>query len=84
MRLPFALKGVDVVLYTVFRSLGLKVKIRPVLVLEGDEEEEVTLVGTGLHCVKLSERGGYGEERQAEVLHPDPCKCFVMPCSPYW
>jgi hypothetical protein len=78
VRLPFALKGVDVVIYTVFRSLGLKVKIRPVLEDidrhlqdSSDEEEEGCLVGTGLHRMKLSERGGCGEESPAEV-HPDP------------
>jgi hypothetical protein len=83
--LPFALKGVDVVIYTVFRSLGLKVKIRPVLEdIEDDGEEgylEGDLVGTALHGMKLSSRGGYGDESTAEV-HPDP-KCFVMLCSPY-
>jgi hypothetical protein len=31
VRLPFALKGVDVVVYTVFRALGLHVNIQPVL-----------------------------------------------------
>ena len=71
MRLPFALKGVDVVIYTVFRSLGLKVKIRPILILDNidsDEEEDYYLVGTGLHRMQLSERGGYGDERLSEVL----------------
>ena len=71
MRLPFALKGVDVVIYTVFRSLGLEVKIRPVLEDIRDDEEEGYLVGTGLHCIKLTERGGYDDESPAEV-RPDP------------
>lgn len=38
-RLPHALKGIDVVLYSVFRSLGLKVHVRPVLEQEFSEEE---------------------------------------------
>lgn len=38
-RLPHALKGIDVVLYSVFRSLGLKVHVRPVLEEEFSEEE---------------------------------------------
>jgi hypothetical protein len=73
VRLPFALKGVDVVIYTVFRSLGLKVNVQPVLEdIELDEEEDYyQLVGTGLHHMRLSRRGGYdGEERRSEV-HPD-------------
>jgi hypothetical protein len=87
VRLPFALKGVDVIIYAVFRSLGLKVKIRPVLEdIEEDygyhrrrgesDEEERYLVGTGLHCMKLSERGGYDNESPAEV-RPDPS---ASPC----
>src|SRR5438270_9077414 len=71
MRLPFALKGVDVVIYTVLRSLGLKVKVRPVLEGIESDEEEGDLVGTGLHCMKLSSSGGYGDERPVEV-RPDP------------
>jgi hypothetical protein len=38
-RLPHALKGIDVVLYSVFRSLGLNVHVRPVLEVEFSEEE---------------------------------------------
>lgn len=30
-RLPFALQGVDLVLYTAFRTLGLKVQVKPIL-----------------------------------------------------
>jgi hypothetical protein len=74
VRLPFALKGVDVVIYTVFRSLGLQVRIRPVL--EEDRrrkgyDEVGNLVGTGLHGIQLTERGGYEGERPTEVHH-DP------------
>jgi len=71
VQLPFALKGVDVVIYTVFRSLGLKVEVRPVLEDIESDEEEGYLVGTGLHGIQLSGSGGYGDERPAEV-HPDP------------
>jgi hypothetical protein len=42
-RLPHALKGIDVVLYSVFRSLGLKVHVRPVLEEEFSEEENSDL-----------------------------------------
>lgn len=71
MRLPFALKGVDVVIYTVFRSLGLKVNVRPVLEGIRSDEEEGYLVGTGLHRTQFTESGGYGEETPAEV-NSDP------------
>lgn len=59
--LPFALKGVDVIVYTVFRSLGLVVSVRPVLELggdgddeEGEEEESGDLIATGLHGLQIS------------------------------
>ena len=42
-RLPHALKGIDVVLYSVFRSLGLKVHVRAVLEEEFSEEENSDL-----------------------------------------
>jgi len=82
MRLPFALKGVDVVIYTVFRSLGLKIKVRPVLEGIESDEEDGDLVGTGLHPMTLSSRGGYDDERPIEV-HPNP-SASSLPCSPSW
>jgi hypothetical protein len=60
MRLPFALKGADVVIYTVFRSLGLEIEIRPVLKdppREESDEEGDNLVGTKLHDIQISEDG---------------------------
>ena len=73
MRLPFALKGVDVVIYTVFRSLGLEIEIRPVLDhpprdVEDDEGDD--LVGTKLHDIQLSEDGD-NSKTEAKV-RPDP------------
>jgi len=38
-RLPHALKGIDVVIFTIFKSLGLKTEVRPVLDEEFNEEE---------------------------------------------
>ncbi|TVY39200.1 hypothetical protein LSUB1_G003079 [Lachnellula subtilissima] len=38
-RLPHALKGIDVVIFTIFRSLGLKTQVRPVLDQEFNEGE---------------------------------------------
>lgn len=39
-RLPHALKGIDVVLFTIFRALGLKIHLKPVLDEEFSEEED--------------------------------------------
>lgn len=81
-RLPFALKGVDMIIYTVFKSLGLDVEILPVLEpidderfterlrYESEEGEELNgdLVGTGLHGIQLTEMGGYdGDDCPTEV-----------------
>lgn len=79
--LPFALKGVDVIVYTVFRSLGLDLKIKPVLdALNGndyydgsdgsdgaDGDENGELVGTGLHGIQISEEGGRDGYETREV-----------------
>lgn len=76
VRLPFALKGVDVVVYTVFRALGLHVNIQPVLERieddgdswrDSDQKGEGELVGTGLHGMLITEEGGsddYGDEKE--------------------
>ncbi|TVY47844.1 hypothetical protein LOCC1_G002936 [Lachnellula occidentalis] len=37
-RLPHALKGIDVVIYTIFKSLGLETQVRPVLDHEFNED----------------------------------------------
>jgi hypothetical protein len=87
VRLPFALKGVDVVIYTVFRSLGLEAEIRPVLEdpprydsdAEGDEGDD--LVGTKLHDMQLSEDGD--DEKICIEVRPDP-GASSRQYSPYW
>lgn len=38
--MPYALKGIDVALFSVFKSLGLEVKVRPVLDPEDFDEYE--------------------------------------------
>ena len=38
-RLPHALKGIDVVLFTIFRTLGLTVHVRPILDKEFSEDD---------------------------------------------
>jgi hypothetical protein len=78
VRLPFALKGVDVVIYTVFRSLGLKIEIRPVLEDKSDEGDD--LVGTELHDIQLSEDG---EDCRLTEVRPDP-SASSRQYSPYW
>lgn len=90
MRLPFALKGVDVVIYTVFRSLGLEIEIRPILedpprneYYEGDDEgdEGDDLVGAKLHNIQLSEDGD--DDKWDIKVRPDP-SASSRQYSPYW
>jgi hypothetical protein len=38
--MPYALKGVDCIIFSVFKSLGLKAIARPVMGKDSDEEEE--------------------------------------------
>lgn len=95
-RLPFALKGLDVIIYTVFRQLGLEVNFRPVLEdaasddewmeecdsddvhsdassdvsSEGETEKRrgpAAMVGTGMHEIQITERGGDESEAIQEV-----------------
>ena len=68
VRLPFALKGVDIVVYTIFRALGLHVNIYPVLERIEDDGDEGELVGTNLHGVVITEEGGsdgYNNKKEA-------------------
>ena len=65
-KLPFALKGADALIWSVFRSLGLGVNIRPVMEDIDDghghsDEDRGRLVGLGLHRVKISDVGGYDD-----------------------
>ena len=79
-RLPFCLKGVDAIFYSVFHHLGLTVGMRAVMEeLEDDEDmdqydnsdDEQTgaeLVSTGLHGIQLDDHGGDdGSSSVAEV-----------------
>jgi len=38
--MPFALKGIDVAIFSVFSDLGLEVLVRPMVMLENEEEDE--------------------------------------------
>ncbi|MCJ1249499.1 hypothetical protein MMC30_006723 [Trapelia coarctata] len=83
VRLPFALKGVDMVTFVVFKSLGLHVSIRPVLedikadknVYYDPHDEDPgqrdlgQLVGNRLCRFSWSDDGGYdGDESQGEIV----------------
>ncbi len=83
-RLPFALKGVDAIFYSVFYYLGLEVKIQAVMEnLEHvdqdaygyewpDDRKGAELVATGLHGIKLSEQGGFdGDDLAVDVSRFD-------------
>ncbi|KAI9754237.1 MAG: hypothetical protein M1815_005735 [Lichina confinis] len=76
--LPYALKGVDVIVFAVFRALGLDVRVRPVMEnVEGQEDSEDEnlylqrdIVGAGLHALQFSYRGGIdGDVPPIEVRH---------------
>lgn len=85
-RLPFALKGVDAIFYSVFHHLGLRVNMRAVMDLEDydneygdqrnydsdDSRKGAELVATGLHGLQLTEDGGCdGSDGVVDVRHID-------------
>jgi hypothetical protein len=68
--MPFALKGIDVAVFSVFRSLGLNVSVRPILDTSNLEwmdgtassEEEsggISKIGNAFHELQLGDVGGY-------------------------
>lgn len=88
-RLPFALKGVDAIFYSVFHHLGLKVNIQAFMEdLEAEREcgsrydsddsrEGAELVAAGLHGIQLTEDGGCDDDEDvADVCHLDGKKPF--------
>jgi hypothetical protein len=82
--MPYALTGVDLVVHNVFRSLGLEVKVRPLL----DQSELDDMDEFEYEC----DRDYYGEEpwEFPEYL-PNQCRCACESphgcsggCSPYF
>ena len=64
--MPFALKGIDMVLLIVFRSLGLKTYVRPLLHSSGQRHFDGrsygdAIVGDGFHELQLGNVGGYDD-----------------------
>jgi hypothetical protein len=71
--MPFALKGIDVAVFSVFRSLGLKVSVRPILDTsnlewmdgtasseeESQESSDISKIGNAFHELQLRDVGGY-------------------------
>lgn len=78
--LPFALKGVDAIFYSVFHHLGLKVNIQAVLedpeaereygsrYDSDDSREGAELVATVLHGIQLTEDGGCDDDEDVADL----------------
>ena len=94
-RLPYALKGVDAIFYSVFDHLGLKVRIRAVMedmndngygcprdYDSDDSRKDAELVSTGLHAIQLTEEGG-GDDGQdpADVCRNGTKLLFSRPNS---
>jgi len=68
--MPFALKGIDVAVFSVFRSLGVEVSVRPILDprnLESESSEEegsnISQIGNAFHELQLGDVGGYEDYR---------------------
>lgn len=83
-RLPFALKGVDAIFYSVFHHLGLEADMHAIMDdLDDDDDrrrdydsddsrKDAELVATGLHGIQLSDEGGGDDcEDPAEVHHTE-------------
>jgi hypothetical protein len=70
--MPFALKGIDVAVFSVFRSLGLKVGVRPILntsnlewmdgtASSSEESSDISKIGDAFHELQLGSVGGYDD-----------------------
>ena len=74
-RLPFALRGVDVAIYTVFRALGLSIDVRPILVDERFSydflDENCYLVGKEFHKRRLATTGAYYDDNDWDKTMDD-------------
>jgi hypothetical protein len=79
--MPHLLKGVDMAVYEVFKHIGLKVELVPILddyqtsSLYPDEESNITVVGTKIHQMK----GTYSNP----VEDIDDVKSFLREVFPY-
>ena len=74
--MPFALKGIDLAVFSVFRSLGLKVIVRPMLddghiVWSGIDEEErgsnLPRIGDAFHGLQICDDETYDGDDEANV-----------------
>jgi hypothetical protein len=73
-RLPHALKGIDVVLFTIFRTLGLTVHVRPILDKEFSEDDflpasRITRAALEFRAMKIVGEDTYWELDNNEVRH---------------
>jgi hypothetical protein len=73
-RLPHALKGIDVVLFTIFRTLGLTVHVRPILDKEFSEDDflpasRITRAALEFRAMKIVGEDTYRELDNNEVRH---------------
>ena len=83
-QMPYALKGVDAVLYAVFEKLGMKVRVRPILENrsidmwgqtdsesedEGGSQRRIARVGRGFHALRMV-GGEYMDDGFGDVSPP--------------
>lgn len=81
-RLPYALKGVDAIFYSVFYHMDLVVEVKPVLDFDAaryrwddtSADEDGDLIGTALHRIKLADIGGHDDEGTTEEIVRDSWK----------
>lgn len=75
-RLPYALKGVDAIFYSIFYHMDLDVEVKPVLDFDASQErwddtiadEDGDLIGTAFHKIELADVGGYDQEDSTEEM----------------
>ena len=80
-RLPYALKGVDAIFYSIFYHMDLDVEVKPVLDFDASRrwddasaDEGGNLIGTGFHKIELADVGGFDEEDSTEEMIRDSWK----------
>lgn len=77
--LPYALKGVDAIFYSIFYHMDLEVDVKPVLDFDPPNyrytttsaDEDGDLIGTAFHAIEIADIGGHDGEGTTEEIVRD-------------
>lgn len=83
--MPYALKGIDAVLFAVFSSLGVKVHVRPVLDNDAWSREDVDITRSGTRFEDIVMMDATDEDLTSDVCRVSFSRftsCFPCPHTP--